>query len=269
MVDTADEYSIIAAGLTKHFGATVAVDDIDLRVHQGEFFGFLGPNGAGKTTTLKCVVGLLRPTAGRVVVDGHDVQAEPVAAKRVMAYVPDRPYLYEKLSGREFLAFAGRMYGVERQACKARMEELLGLFDATEWADELTENYSHGMRQKIVMSAALIHDPRVLVIDEPMVGLDPRSARTVKNVLRERVDGGCAVLMSTHTLSVAEEVADRIGIIHKGRLIVEGTYDELRRRADASERLEDIFLGLTDAAETAMADAPSQSPRRAATDGRR
>jgi ABC-2 type transport system ATP-binding protein len=172
-----------------------------------------------------------------------------------MSYVPDRPYLYEKLSGREFLAFAGRMYGVGREACGKRIEELLALFDATEWADELAENYSHGMRQKIVMSAALIHDPRVLVIDEPMVGLDPRSARTVKTVLRERVERGCAVLMSTHTLPVAEEVADRIGIIHRGRLIAEGTCGELRARARDSERLEDIFLELTGAAEAEPASA--------------
>ena len=247
--------------LHKRYGDKTAVGDLCLEVSAGQLYAFLGPNGAGKTTTLKCVVGLLRPTRGRVVVDGHDVQAEPVAAKRVMSYVPDRPYLYEKLSGREFLAFAGRMYGVDRETCARRIGELLAMFDAVEWADELTENYSHGMRQKIVMSAALIHDPRVIVIDEPMVGLDPRSSRTVKAVLRERVEAGSAVLMSTHTLSVAEEVADRIGIIHHGGLIAEGTCDELLRRADASERLEDIFLELTgDAAGAAMPDAGSQMP---------
>ena len=247
--------------LCKRYGDKTAVEDLCLEVPAGQLYAFLGPNGAGKTTTLKCVVGLLRPTLGRVVVGGHDVQAEPVAAKRLVSYVPDRPYLYEKLSGREFLAFAGRMYGVGREACAQRIDALLGLFDATEWADELTENYSHGMRQKIVMSAALIHDPQVLVIDEPMVGLDPRSSRTVKTVLRERVAAGCAVLMSTHTLSVAEEVADRIGIILRGRLIVEGSYDELRRRADASERLEDIFLELTGGAGGAAAPG-GELPRR-------
>ena len=247
--------------LCKRYGDKTAVEDLCLEVPAGQLYAFLGPNGAGKTTTLKCVVGLLRPTLGRVVVGGHDVQAEPVAAKRLVSYVPDRPYLYEKLSGREFLAFAGRMYGVGREACAERIDALLGLFDATEWADELTENYSHGMRQKIVMSAALIHDPQVLVIDEPMVGLDPRSSRTVKTVLRERVAAGCAVLMSTHTLSVAEEVADRIGIILRGRLIVEGSYDELRRRADASERLEDIFLELTGGAGGAAAPG-GELPRR-------
>jgi len=241
--------------LHKRYGQKPAVRDLCLEVAAGELYAFLGPNGAGKTTTLKCVVGLLRPSEGRVVVDGHDVQAEPIAAKRVMSYVPDRPYLYEKLSGREFLAFAGRMYGVDRLTCARRADELLALFDATEWADELCENYSHGMRQKIVMSAALIHDPRVLVIDEPMVGLDPLSARTVKTVLRERVADGCAVLMSTHTLSVAEEVADRVGIIHRGRLIVEGTCEELRRQASARGRLEDIFLELTAGVEAGAAGA--------------
>lgn len=239
--------------LHKQYGNKTAVDDLCLAVEAGQLYAFLGPNGAGKTTSLKCVVGLLRPTRGRVLVDGHDVAAEPVTAKRLMSYVPDRPYLYDKLSGREFLAFAGRMYGVDRATCARRMEELLELFDALEWADELTENYSHGMRQKIVMSAALLHEPRVLIIDEPMVGLDPRSARTVKQVLRDRVAAGCAVLMSTHTLPVAEEVADRIGIINRGRLLVEGTYDELRRQAASSNRLEDIFLELTSSAEAAPA----------------
>jgi len=231
--------------LCKRFGGKHAVEDLCLEVGAGELYAFLGPNGAGKTTTLKCVVGLLRPTGGRVVVGGHDVQAEPVAAKRLLSYVPDRPYLYEKLSGREFLAFVGRLYGLERGLCASRIDELVALFDAGEWADELTENYSHGMRQKIVMSAALLHEPKALVIDEPMVGLDPRSSKTVKTVLRERAEAGCAILMSTHTLSVAEEVADRVGIINRGRLVAEGTVEELRRTAAASERLEDIFLELT------------------------
>jgi ABC-2 type transport system ATP-binding protein len=176
------------------------------------------------------------------------VHAQPVAAKRLLSYVPDQPYLYEKLSGREFLCFVGRLYGLGRERCAEAVDTLLRLFEAQEWAGDLAENYSHGMRQKIVISAALLHDPRLIVIDEPMVGLDPRSARIVKTALRERVAGGCAILMSTHTLSVAEEVADRIGIIDRGKLIVEGTVGELRRSASASERLEDIFLELTDGA---------------------
>jgi len=233
--------------LNKQFGDKTAVHDLCIGVPEGHLYAFLGPNGAGKTTTLKCVVGLLRPTAGRVLVGGHDMVGDPVAAKSLLAYVPDRPYLYEKLSGREFLAFVGRLYGVDRKVCAERIGELLALFDAEEWADELTENYSHGMRQKIVMCAALIHDPKVLIIDEPMVGLDPRSAKTVKTVLRERVAEGCAILMSTHTLSVAEEVADRVGIINRGRLVAEGTVAELQRTAAVSDRLEDVFLELTNA----------------------
>jgi ABC-2 type transport system ATP-binding protein len=245
-------------GLTKRFGTKTAVDSLSLDVRPGELYAFLGHNGAGKTTTIKCIAGLLRPTDGRVFVGGHDVVEEPLAAKAVLSYVPDQPYLYEKLSGREFLGFVGRLYGMSPQACAERMAELLRTFEAEEWADELAENYSHGMRQRIVLSAALLHDPKLIVIDEPMVGLDPRSARTVKRVLRERVAGGCAVLMSTHTLSVAEEVADRIGIIEQGRLLVEGTYAELQRAAPASERLEDLFIELTDAAAEAPAEtAPS------------
>ncbi len=236
---------LVVDHLTKRFGHKVAVDDLCLEVRRGELYAFLGPNGAGKTTTLKCVVGLLWPTAGRITIAGHDVHAEPLAAKRLLSYVPDQPFLYEKLSGTEFLYFVGRLYGLERRECVERAGRLLEMFEAKEWADELAENYSHGMRQKIVFCAALLHDPRLIVIDEPMVGLDPRSARLVKSVLRERVAEGCAVLMSTHTLSVAEELADRIGIIHEGRLIAEGTHAELQARAATSDRLEDIFLELT------------------------
>ena len=232
-------------GLTKRFGTKTAVNGLSLEVRAGELYAFLGPNGAGKTTTLKCVAGLLWPSAGQVLVGGHDVHAQPVAAKRLLSYVPDQPYLYEKLSGREFLLFVGRLYGLDRAKCSEAAEELLALFDATEWADELAENYSHGMRQKIVLSAALLHDPKLLVVDEPMVGLDPASSRLVLTVLRQRVEAGCAILMSTHTLTVAEEVADRIGIIHRGRLIAQGTGEELRRSAPAGGSLEDVFLELT------------------------
>jgi len=231
--------------LTKRFGAKVAVDALSLRVREGELYAFLGPNGAGKTTTVKCVAGLLWPTSGRVLVGGHDVHADPLAAQRLLSYVPDQPYLYDKLSGREFLHFVGRLYGLDPKECARAVQELLELFDAEAWADEMAESYSHGMRQKIVLSAALVHSPKLLVVDEPMVGLDPASVKLVKTVLRQRVDAGCAVLMSTHALSVAEEVADRIGIIHRGRLLAEGTQEDLRRRASASERLEDIFLELT------------------------
>jgi len=227
-------------------------------VPPGELYAFLGPNGAGKTTTIKCVAGLLWPTAGRITVGGHDVHKDSVAAKRLLSYVPDQPYFYEKLSGREFLAFVGRLYSLDRARCAEEIERLIAMFEAEEWVDELAENYSHGMRQKVVLSAALLHDPRVIVIDEPMVGLDPRSAKLVKSVLRQRVANGCALLMSTHTLSVAEEVADRIGIIDRGRLVAEGTCEELRQLASASGCLEDIFLKLTGgAARSEVAPSPS------------
>lgn len=231
--------------LTKRFGDKVAVDALSLEVRAGELYAFLGPNGAGKTTTLKCVAGLLWPSAGRISVGGHDVHGNSLAAKRLLSYVPDQPYLYEKLSGREFLLFVARLYGLDRQAAASAVGRVLELFEAHEWADELSENYSHGMRQKIVLSAALLHDPKLLVIDEPMVGLDPGSTRLVKSVLRQRVEAGCAALVSTHTLPVAEEIADRVGILHRGRLLAEGTHQELRRKAAGSERLEDIFLQLT------------------------
>ncbi|MBM4036606.1 MAG: ABC transporter ATP-binding protein [Planctomycetes bacterium] len=234
--------------LTKRFGNNVAVNALSLQVRPGELYAFLGPNGAGKTTTLKCVAGLLWPSGGRVLVGGHDVHADPVPAKRLLSYVPDQPYLYDKLSGREFLLFVGRLYGLDRDSCTQAVEEVLDLFEADGWAGELAENYSHGMRQKIVLAAALLHDPKLLVVDEPMVGLDPASAKLMKGVLRERVESGCAVLMSTHTLPMAEEVADRIGIIHRGRLVIEGTQDDLRRAASTSGTLEDVFLELTEAA---------------------
>jgi ABC-2 type transport system ATP-binding protein len=239
--------------LTKRFGTKTAVSELSLEVRPGELYAFLGPNGAGKTTTLKCVAGLLWPSAGHVLVAGHDVHAVPVAAKRLLSYVPDQPYLYEKLSGREFLLFVGRLYGLERHRCVEGVDALLSLFGAEDWADELAENYSHGMRQKIVLSAALLHEPKLLVVDEPMVGLDPASSRLVLGVLRQRVEAGCAILMSTHTLSVAEEMADRVGIIHRGRLVAEGTPEELLRNARAEASLEDVFLGLTRDAESAEA----------------
>jgi len=244
--------------LTKRFGQKVAVNDLSLRVRAGELYAFLGPNGAGKTTTLKCVAGLLWPSSGRIAVGGHDAHAEPVAAKRLLSYVPDQPYLYEKLTAREFLLFIGRLYGLDRERCAQAVEALLRLFEAEEWADELAENYSHGMKQKTVLSAALLHDPKLLVVDEPMVGLDPASTRLVKSVLRQRVADGAALLMSTHTLSVAEEMADRVGIIHRGRLVYEGTVQELRSSAVGGS-LEDLFLSITDSAARAEA-ASSPSP---------
>jgi len=231
--------------MTKRFGAKVAVDELTLRAEPGQLYAFLGPNGAGKTTTIKVITGLLRPTSGTVRVAGHDVHADGVEARRRISYVPDQPFLYEKLSGREFLLFVGNMYGMDPRECLRKIEELSEQFGTTEYLDELAEGYSHGMKQRVVITAAILHHPEVLVVDEPMVGLDPRSARLLKNVLRRMVGRGVCVFMSTHTLSIAEEVADVVGIIDRGRLVAEGTVDELRSRGDTSGKLEDIFLTIT------------------------
>jgi ABC-2 type transport system ATP-binding protein len=255
--------SILIDNVTKSYGKKTAVDGLTLSVAPGELYAFLGPNGAGKTTTMKVTTGLLRPTSGTVSVCGHDVHTDGIAARKVISYVPDQPFLYDKLTGREFLFFVGRMYGMEPDACARRIERVSKRFDTLEYIDELAEGYSHGMKQRIVLSAAILHDPRVLVIDEPMVGLDPRSGRLVKNVLREMVEDGVTVFMSTHTLSIAEEVADRVGIIYHGRLVGEGTVDELRSRGHTSGRLEDVFLTLTSGpAEPDTPDSPPLEPTR-------
>lgn len=231
--------------LTKRFGEKTVLNCLNLEIPEGEFFGFLGPNGAGKTTTIKILTGLLLPTSGDLLLNGISVLGDYQQAKQLLSYIPDQPYLYEKLTGREFLEFVGRLYGMEPGACGDTIEELLGLLEAVDYADDLTENYSHGMKQRIVFAAALLHEPRVIVLDEPMVGLDPRSSRIVKNALRERTEQGVTVFMSTHTLSVAEEMADRIGIIRKGELIACGSKEELRGTSLNSGWLEDIFLELT------------------------
>lgn len=232
--------------LVKEYGSKMVVDHLNLEVAEGEFFGFLGPNGAGKTTTIKILTGLLLPTDGDVLVNGISVRGDYREAKKLLAYIPDQPYLYEKLTGREFLEFVGRLYGIDAIACGTRIQELLEQFDAVDYADELSENYSHGMKQKIVFASALIHDPKIIILDEPMVGLDPKSARLVKDVLRERAESGVTVFMSTHTLSVAEEVAHRIGIIRKGKLIFDGTKNELQGANLKTGWLESIFLELTE-----------------------
>ena len=229
--------------VSKQFGDKVAVRDLNLKVGGGELYAFLGPNGAGKTTTIKLLVGLLTPTAGRVLVGGVDMNQNPVAAKRLIGYVPDQPYLYEKLTGREFLGFIARIYGVE--AGEEKIEQAIRTFGMQGYIDLLIESYSHGMKQKVVFSAALIHEPRLLVVDEPTVGLDPASVRLLKQVLREQVGRGATAFVSTHVLSFAEDVADRVGIISRGTLIAEGTIPELRRRAGAERRLEDVFLEIT------------------------
>jgi ABC-2 type transport system ATP-binding protein len=237
-------------GLTKLFGSLHAVEQLDLDIAQGEFFAFLGPNAAGKTTTIKMLAGLLRPSGGTARVAGFDIQANPEAAKRLISYVPDFPFLYDKLTPGEFLRFVGELYELPRPLLERRSGELFEQFNLAEYRNELIENLSHGTRQRVAIAAALLHDPRVLIIDEPMVGLDPRHARIVKDEFKARSRAGCTIFLSTHTLSVAEEMADRIGIINHGRLIALGTVDELRsQNAAAGGVLERIFLSLVDAEE--------------------
>jgi len=237
--------------LVKSFGDKLAVDNVSFQVNGGEIFGFLGPNGAGKTTTIKMIVGLLRPTSGVVKVGGYDVVAQPLQAKAACGYVPDEPNLYAKLTGRELLRFVGDLYGLDRPQMTHRSEELLRLFGLIEAADDTTDSYSHGMKQKTSLAAALVHDPRVLVLDEPTVGLDPKSARLIKDILRQMADRGAAVMLSTHILEIAQNMCDRIGIINKGRLIAAGSMDELRQLGQGESSLEDIFLSLTGGAEDA------------------
>ncbi|HEX9407282.1 MAG TPA: ABC transporter ATP-binding protein [Thermoanaerobaculia bacterium] len=232
--------------LTKRYGSFTAVDAIDLRVPKGELFGFLGPNGAGKTTTLRMIAGILRPTAGTVRIGGLDIAADPIAAKRILGFIPDRPFIYEKLTGIEFLRFVGGLYSQNGKDIEHRSRELLALFDLERWRDELVESYSHGMRQKLIISSALVHKPDVIVVDEPMVGLDPKAARILKDLFREYVRRGHTIMMSTHTLEVAETMCDRIGIIQNGKIRAIGTMDDLRAAsAEGSAGLEEIFLRLT------------------------
>jgi len=233
--------------LTKRYGQTLAVDNLSLDIPSGEIFGFLGPNGAGKTTTIRMMMGLLQPTAGIVRLGGHDLHRQPLAAKQLCGFVPDRPHVYEKLTGAEFLDFAAGLYHLSAELRDGRRDHLLALFDLTGWCDELIESYSHGMKQRLVMAAALIHAPRILIVDEPMVGLDPRGTRLLKQIFRTLASEGVTVFMSTHSLETAEETCDRIGIINQGRMIALGTLDELRRQDDRhlDSKLETIFLSLT------------------------
>lgn len=240
------EIAIRLSGVTKSYGRTVAVNDLSLTVPRGELFAFLGHNGAGKTTTIKMIVGLLQPNTGDVAVCGHELGRNGIAARKQLAYVPDQPFLYEKLTGREFLYFVAEMYGVPTARRDDTLAELIRRLDLAGFLDQLSESYSHGMKQKVVLAAALLHEPAVLVIDEPMVGLDPRSVRAVKNLFREHVAAGGTIFMSTHTLDIAEAVADRIGIIQNGKLLTVGTMQELRTRARKEQSLEEIFLSLTE-----------------------
>jgi ABC-2 type transport system ATP-binding protein len=240
--------------VTRRFGEKVAVNGLSLEVAPGEFFALLGPNGAGKTTTIKMISGLLRPTAGRIVVCGHDVQAEPIEAKRLLSYVPDQPFLYDRLSGLEFMNFVGDLYGIGAEERRREVDRLIELFSMKEYIRELTESYSHGMKQRVVLAATLLHKPKAILVDEPLVGLDPRTARLVKQIFREQARGGTSIFMSTHVLSVAEDFADRIGIMMEGRIVALGSIEDLRRQAGEGGRLEDVFFRIT---EGAPADGPS------------
>lgn len=242
--------------LSKRFGNLVAVAGLDLDVPQGEFFAFLGPNGAGKTTTIKMLAGLLKPSGGHAIVGGHDIQKEPELAKAQLAYVPDFPFTYDKLTSVEFMQFVGDIFGLRQADIDSRTDELFDRFHLHDYRHELTENLSHGTRQRLVISSALLHNPQVLVIDEPMVGLDPMHARIVKDEFKARSKAGMTIFLSTHQLSVAEELADRIGIIHQGRLIALGTVDELREMSVEKGALESVFLSLVDAEEQAANRAP-------------
>jgi ABC-2 type transport system ATP-binding protein len=232
--------------LTKTYGSFPAVDDLNLCVKKGEVFGFIGPNGAGKTTTIKMMGGILEPTRGTVKIAGINMQKAPEKAKSKIGFIPDRPYLYEKLTGMEFLRFTADLYGVSEEAFEKTAIKILKDFSLEEWADELVESYSHGMKQRLIMSAALLHDPEVIIVDEPMVGLDPAAIMMVKNLFRKLAGRGVTIFMSTHTLKVAEETCDRIGVINKGRLIAMGTTQELQREANITEAdIERVFLNLT------------------------
>ena len=232
--------------LTKRYGHILAVDHLNLSVEKGEIFGFIGPNGAGKTTTIRMMAGVLAPTEGEVLIDGNSLAIAPEEAKRVIGFIPDRPFLYEKLTGLEFMRFIADLYGLRNGDFKEKAEGLLIQFSLYDWADHLIEAYSHGMRQRLVIASALLHDPRLIIVDEPMVGLDPAGIRLVKDLFRQLAGEGTTIFMSTHTLEIAEDLCDRIGVIHHGRLVALGTTGDLRGTARLqSGDLEEVFLRLT------------------------
>lgn len=232
--------------LVKNYGSFTAVDGVTLEVGRGEIHGFLGPNGAGKTTTIRMIAGLLKPSSGRILVNGHNLQSEPELAKASLGFIPDRPFIYEKLTAGEFLRFHAGLYGLDGPGVPERVREMLELFELSRWEDELVESFSHGMKQRLVMCAAFLHRPQAVLVDEPMVGLDPRGARLIKDVFRRMSERGVAILMSTHTLEVAQEMCDRISIILKGKIIARGTVPELRAMAgNPDDQLTSVFLKLT------------------------
>jgi ABC-2 type transport system ATP-binding protein len=238
---------IAVQNLVKTYGKFKAVDDLSLNVEPGEIHGFLGPNGAGKTTTMRMIAGLVKPTSGRIVVNNHDMEHEPEAAKGSLGFIPDRPFIYDKLTASEFLTFHAGLYGLTNGQVGSRVDEMLEVFELTQWKHELIESFSHGMKQRLVMSSAFFHRPQAVVVDEPMVGLDPRGARLIKDIFRRMSERGVAILMSTHTLEVAQEMCHRVSIIQKGRIIAQGTVDEVKQIAGGTtdEHLTAVFLKLT------------------------
>lgn len=233
--------------LSKRYGNFMAVDNISFKLRKGEILGFLGPNGAGKTTTINIMGGILKPTSGTVTICGINMDTHPEKAKSKIGFIPDRPYLYEKLTGMEFLRFTSDLYGVDEDIFNEKSQDLLQLFSLTSWSNDLIESYSHGMKQRLVMVAALLHQPEVIIVDEPMVGLDPVAIKIVKDLFQNLAKQGVTIFLSTHTLKVAEEICDRIGIIHKGSLIASGTAEALTREVNASEiDLEQVFIRLTE-----------------------
>jgi ABC-2 type transport system ATP-binding protein len=237
---------IVLDHITKQFGAFAAVDDLSLIVPPGEFFGFLGPNGAGKTTTIKMMTGLFTPTHGKIFINGFDVVRQPLDAKRTFGYIPDHPFLYDKLTGREFLFYIGALHELPKASVKLNVEKVIDELELAAWIDKRTEDYSQGMRQRVTFAAAFVHEPKTVIIDEPMVGLDPRSARIVKDLLKKRTRDGAVVFMSTHILEMADELCDRVGIIHRGKMIFLGTKAEMHtEKAKYDGKLESVFLELT------------------------
>ena len=238
---------IAVENLVKIYGRFKAVDGITLTVEPGEIHGFLGPNGAGKTTTMRMIAGLLKPSSGRIVVNNHDMEREPEAAKGSLGFIPDRPFIYDKLTAGEFLSFHAGLYGMTNGHVSGRVDEMLELFELSQWKNELIESFSHGMKQRLVMSSAFFHRPQAVAVDEPMVGLDPRGARLIKDVFRRMSERGVAILMSTHTLEVAQEMCHRVSIIQKGHIIAQGTVDDVKQMAGSAtdEHLTSVFLKLT------------------------
>ena len=235
---------VLLEGLKKNYGKKEAVKGIDLEIPPGELFVLVGPNGAGKTTTLKMLVGLLRPTSGKVVIGGYNVATDPWKAKRLISFVPDTPYVYDKLTPWELLRFIGKLYQMDSAEIESRGTELLRFFSIEDVQDVLIEEFSHGMRQKVILAASLLHDPKLFILDEPMVGLDPVSIKSFKDFLRRKDRGQMTIIFSSHMLSMAEELADRIGIIFKGELVALGTLDELRQKYQSQESLETMFMKL-------------------------